>query len=48
MFDHVYVDNSPDLAAQREEFARYLAAFANEDGHGSALPAEATGGGRLR
>jgi len=48
MFDHVYVDNSPDLAAQREEFARYLAAFAAEDGHGSALAAEATGGGRLR
>jgi 2-oxoisovalerate dehydrogenase E1 component alpha subunit len=46
MFDHVYVEGSPDIDAQRAELARYLAGFAAEEGDGSGIAAERTGGGR--
>ncbi|HEV7824458.1 MAG TPA: pyruvate dehydrogenase (acetyl-transferring) E1 component subunit alpha [Mycobacteriales bacterium] len=33
IFDHVYAGGSPELDAQQETFARYLAGFADEGGH---------------
>lgn len=33
VFDHVYVDDHPDLDRQRARYVRYLAAFADEPGH---------------
>jgi pyruvate dehydrogenase E1 component alpha subunit len=34
MFDHVYAGGSPDVAEQRESFARYLTAFVPEGSEG--------------
>jgi pyruvate dehydrogenase E1 component alpha subunit len=40
MFDNVYAGGSPDVDEQRATFARYLAAFVPEGGHGAAFVPE--------